>query len=192
VSHRLRSITAALALLVAGMPAAAQLASPTQTSTIQSLREAVAAAAAATRPRHWPLRHACLYYAMAGQTLLARHGIPATLRVGRVVYRPGSPTAHPINPHVWLDTGTHFVDYALLPRCNEVAVVPAGLVATHPAQVVPGVTPVLAITTDHEASMELYLRHHYRRFLGRYSTPWPRQPARPLADQRTREARSGP
>jgi hypothetical protein len=162
MKHHLRALAIALALAAAAMPLAGAARAPA--ATIRALSDAVAARAAATRPQHWPLRHACLYYALAGQALLARHGIPARLRVGRVVYRPGTPTAHPIDPHVWLETGNHLVDYAMLPRRGEVAIVPIGLVATHPSQAVPGVTQVLAIAADHNESLALYLRHHYRRF----------------------------
>jgi hypothetical protein len=179
MQHLLRALAMVLALLAVAMPAASQAEPAAPTSIIQGLSDAVAAAAAATRPRHWPLRHACLYYALAGQALLARHGIAATLRVGRVVYRPGTPGAHPIAPHVWLDTGSHLVDYAMLPRRGEVAIVPADLVARRPSQVVPGVTRVLTSTADHDERLGRYLRHHYQRFRDRYATAWPRPLTRP-------------
>jgi hypothetical protein len=179
MQHLLRALAMVLALLAVAMPAASQAEPAAPTSIIQGLSDAVAATAAATRPRHWPLRHACLYYALAGQALLARHGIAATLRVGRVVYRPGTPGAHPIAPHVWLDTGSHLVDYAMLPRRGEVAIVPADLVARRPSQVVPGVTRVLTSTADHDERLGRYLRHHYQRFRDRYATAWPRPLTRP-------------
>jgi hypothetical protein len=191
MQHHLRALAMVLALLAVAMPAASRAQPATSTSIIEGLSEAVAAAAAATRPRHWPLRHACLYYALAGQALLARQGIAATLRVGRVVYRPGTPGAHPIAPHVWLDTGTHLVDYAMLPRRGEVAIVPKWRIATHPSQVVPGVTPVLVLAAHDDQALGLFLRHHHRRFHGRCSRTWAGAPARSPAARRACGTLSG-
>jgi hypothetical protein len=136
---------------------------------MEALAPLVEAAVAATRPRHWPMKRACLYYALAGQALLARYGVAAGLRVGRVVYWPGTPAAYPIEPHAWLQSGTYFIDYAALPRWDGVAIIPGHLVAGEPAQVVPGVTRVLAVPDALDAQLQRYLQHHHRCFLGRWA-----------------------
>ena len=158
-------VAAVLLLTVCGGVAAAPGAFPTH--TVSALAAAVEAFAATTRPQHWPMKRACLYYALAGQTLLAQHGIPAMLRVGQVVYRPGTAAAYPIAPHAWLDTGAYVIDYAMLPRLGRVAVIPNNLVATNPSNVLPGVTQLLATPDDPNKALGLYLNHHYRRFLAR-------------------------
>lgn len=177
-------VVATLSLMVTlGVATVCPAADPSEpappTSIIDALSAEVDATVASTRPPHWPMKRACLYYAIAGQTLLAEHGIPARLRVGRVVYRPGTAAAHPIAPHAWLETATDFVDYAMLPRGGQTAVIPLRQVATTPSAVVPGVTRVLAITAEVDASLGLYLRHHYRLFQGRYMRPAARRPAQP-------------
>ena len=47
---------------------------------------------ARSKPDSWEMRRACLYYALAGQHLLARHGISATLRVGETIRIKGAST----------------------------------------------------------------------------------------------------
>lgn len=119
---------------------------------------------ARTKPPHWECRRACLYYALAGQHLLARQGIPAALRFGSVVYGPGAPAAHAIDPHAWLETPTGLVDYATLPRWGVVMVIPRGLAARAPWEVRPGVTPVLAEWWPADAALRGYLATHRSRF----------------------------
>jgi hypothetical protein len=152
--------------MVSGGPAAAPAAlSPT--AIIRALSPAVEASVESTRPLHWPMTRACLYYAIAGQALLARQGIAARLRVGQVVYSPGTAAAHPIAPHAWLETETYFVDYAALPRWGEVMVIPRDRVAAAPSELIPGVTQVLAITAGIDDALAHYLNHHYRHFYRR-------------------------
>lgn len=143
-------------------------ASPTSTASplevARALADQVESIAAGTRPRNWPLRHACLYYALAGQALLARYGIASELRIGNIDYRPGTGLHHPISPHVWLETETHFIDYAALPRWGRVEVIPRALVAETSGQVRPGATPVLAAPLRPDAALAQFLRHHERRF----------------------------
>jgi hypothetical protein len=115
---------------------------------------------------------------MAGQALLADHGLPAWLRVGQVVYWPGTTAAHPIAPHAWLETETYFIDYAALPRWGAVAVIPRDLVATDAAAVAPGVTRVLAISAELDGPLALYLDHHYRLYYGRSTAARRRRCAR--------------
>jgi hypothetical protein len=119
--------------------------------------------AARTRPSNWPLRRACLYYALAGQYVLARKGIPSSLRRGTVVYAPGGPSAHRISPHAWLETATHFVDYATLPRWGRPTIVSRQQVATAIAQVEPGDTAVLALSEPIVGSMRGYIAVHRAR-----------------------------
>jgi hypothetical protein len=119
---------------------------------------------ARTKPLHWECRRACLYYALAGQHLLARQGIPAALRFGSVVYGPGAPAAHTIDPHAWLETPTGLVDYATLPRWGVVTVIPHELVATTPWEVQPGVTRVLTQRWPSDAALRGYLSTHRSRF----------------------------
>ena len=171
-------VAAALSLIAAGGLATALAGPPAPTEVVRGLSTAVEASVASTRPPYWPMRRACLYYAMAGQALLADHGIAARLRVGQVVYWPGTAAAHPIAPHAWLETGTDFIDYATLPRWGEVAVIPRDLVATEPAAVVPGATRVLAISAELDGPLALYLDHHYRLYYGRSTTARRRRCAR--------------
>jgi hypothetical protein len=156
------------ALLTSGAAVPAPLVA-TLADSVRALAPAVEAAAAETRPRHWPLKRACLYYAIAGQALLARQGIPARLRIGQVVYQPGTRRAHAIRPHAWLEVGPYFVDYAAIPRWGDVAVIPADMVAVGPLQVQPGVSRVLAIGTVADAPLVHYLRHHFRCFRLRWT-----------------------
>jgi hypothetical protein len=142
-----------------------------------SLAPEVEWAVARTKPLHWERRRACLYYALAGQGLLARLDVPATLRFGSVVYAPGTPAAYPIDPHAWLETPTGFVDYATLPRWGAVTVIPRELVATTPWEVRPGVTRVLAQRWPEDAALRGYLATHRSRFehiLRRETSGWPR------------------
>ena len=121
--------------------------------------------AARTRPMSWPLRRACLYYALAGQYLLARQGIEARPRLGAVVYDPGTPAAHRISPHAWLETPTLFVDYATLPRRGRVTVLTLDHVAADAGDVIPGRTRVLAVAESGNPSLRAYFAVHRARFL---------------------------
>lgn len=134
------------------------------TQCISALGREVESVAARTRPPHWPMKRSCLYYALAGRAILARHGINATLRVGAVDYFPGTPWEHPIDPHAWLETETHFIDYATLPRCGQVSLIPRDRVANQPEAVRPGVTQVLTLPSEPDRALTTYLRHHARRF----------------------------
>lgn len=154
-------IAAALCSLSAG---AEPMRAPPPREIIERLSLAVAAVAARTRPLHWPMRRACLYYAITGQALLAEQGIAAHLLVGRVVYWPGTAAEHAIDPHAWLETASEFVDYAMLPRSGRTAILPLEGVAALPSAVIPGVTRVLAIEAEPSNALHRYLSHHCRRF----------------------------
>jgi hypothetical protein len=117
-----------------------------------------------TKPDDWALRRACLYYAFAGQHLLAQHGIAASVWVGAVVYDPGTAASHQIWPHAWLETATDFIDYSALPRWGTVKVIPRRLVARSPAEVRPGRTRVLALRRIEDLDLVAYLRFHRERF----------------------------
>jgi len=155
-------VATALLAVVWGRVLAAPAAFPTPVA--YALATAVEASAATTRPWHWPMKRACLYYAFAGQALLAQAGIPAALRVGQVEYRPGTAAAYSIAPHAWLETEAYVIDYATLPRWGQVAVIPRNLVASDRSTVIPGVTQLLALPAEPNQSLGLYLSHHYRRF----------------------------
>ncbi len=159
-------LTAACWVFLGGLGAALG-APPTPTGMVESLGPAVEARAAQSRPQHWPMKRACLYYALAGQALLAQQGIPAQLVVGRVVYAPGTSAAYAIRPHAWLETETHFIDFATLPRWGEATVVPRALMATEAAAVRSGVTQVLVAPAPLDRPLQRYLSHHARRFWNR-------------------------
>jgi hypothetical protein len=131
---------------------------------VRSLGSAVEQMAARTKPAHWEMRRACLYYALAGQALLARRGIATSLRVGAVIYAPGTAAAHGISPHAWLETPSLFIDYSTLPRWGEVSVIPRARVAPAPAAVEPGVTGVLTRLRPADADLRGYLSAHRARF----------------------------
>lgn len=112
---------------------------------VESLGEAVEDLAAGARPLEWPRLYSCLYYALAGQHLLAGEGIPTRLVLGTVVYGPYIAGQHGINPHIWLETATHLIDYATLPRWGEVSVIPMERVARSAREVTPGLTRILIL-----------------------------------------------
>jgi hypothetical protein len=161
-------IAAAVALgaALASMPIGAATAPSTDAldGHVFAIAADVEQAAARTRPPSWPLKRACLYYALAGQHLLARRGIDAALRIGTVVYDPGTTAAHRISPHAWLETASHLVDYAMLPRRGRPTLVPLGQVARDTAGVVPGRTRVLALTDPDNRQLRAYLAVHRARF----------------------------
>ena len=133
-------------------------------STVTSLASDVERLVERTKPNDWALRRACLYYAFAGQHLLAQQGIPASVWVGAVVYAPGTAASHQIWPHAWLETATHFIDYAALPRWGAVKFIPRHLVARTPAEVRPGRTRVLALRRIEDLDLVTYLTFHRERF----------------------------
>ena len=146
-------------------PSKAVSASSTKiTQLVNALALEVETLAARTRPPHWPMRRSCLYYALAGKVVLDRHGIETTIRFGAVDYLPGTRKNHPIDPHAWLETDTHFIDYATLPRLGLVTQIPRDRVVTDPANVRPGETQVLALPAEPDRALAVYLRHHARRF----------------------------
>lgn len=160
----LRVIAAALLIVWASGLAAAPADRSPAANVIRALSASVEALVASSRPPHWPLRRSCFYYALAGQALLARHGISACLHVGQVSYFPGTAHAHPIAPHAWLATEIGFIDYATLPRWGRVTVIPHALVATDPSLVMPGVTQVLTLSAGPDDPLTWCLQDHYRRF----------------------------
>lgn len=133
-------------------------------STVTSLAQDVERLVGRTKPDDWALRRACLYYAFAGQHLLARQGISASVWVGAVVYDPGIAASHQIWPHAWLETATHFIDYSALPRWGTVRVIPGHRVARSPVEVRPGRTRVLALRRIEDLDLIAYLRFHRERF----------------------------
>lgn len=132
--------------------------------TVTSLAEPVESLVAATRPLEWPELHACLYYALAGQHLLAEKGIATRLVQGTVVYGPYTAGQHEINPHMWLETATHVIDYATLPRWGEVSFIPRSLVALSAREVEPGLTRVLVLARRGSRAERHFIRMHRARF----------------------------
>lgn len=115
-------------------------------------------------PRDWELLHGCLYYALAGQYLLARHGISTRLEGGTVVYFPTSPLHHRIKPHVWLDTTSHYIDCSALPRWGFIVVLPLRQVAPDSASILPGLTEVLILEKRDDSEFDDYVAGHRARF----------------------------
>ena len=132
--------------------------------TVTALTPQIEALAAQTRPADWALLRSCLYYALAGQYLLARQGVATRLESGAVMYNPFTPRRHGINPHVWLENRTHFIDCATLPRWGVVTVIPLSLVARHAADVIPEVTRVLIVERRQDPEYLAYLDGHRARF----------------------------
>lgn len=121
------------------------------------LDKEVEALVARTKPDGWENIHACLYYAFAGQYLLAKHGIQSEVHVGAVIYAPGTTSHHGICPHAWLETPDLFIDFSTLPRWGRTSVIPRGQVASHPAAVHPGITQVLALHRPPDPDLIEYL-----------------------------------
>jgi hypothetical protein len=117
-----------------------------------------------TTPADWELLHACVYYALAGQYILARRGIRTRLKGGAVLYCPDTPLHHNIKPHVWLETGTHFIDCSALPRWGYIAVIPLQLVARTPAEVIPDVTRLLILEDRNDPEFLDHVATHRARF----------------------------
>lgn len=117
-----------------------------------------------TVPVEWQLLHACLYYALAGQYLLARYGVGSRLKGGAVVYFPTSPLHHRIKPHVWLETAGHYIDCAALPRRGYIVVLPLRQVAQDAAAIVPALTEVLILEERNDPEFIDYVARHRTRF----------------------------
>ena len=132
--------------------------------TVNALALDIEILAAHTRPVEWELQHACIYYALAGQYLLARHGVATRLEAGAIQYDPHTPMRHGIDPHIWLESPTHLIDCATLQRWGEISVIPLSLVARHPAEVMPGVTRILIVDRYRDPAYLDYLAGHRDRF----------------------------
>jgi hypothetical protein len=136
-------------------------------NTLNALAPQIESLAAQTRPPDWQLLRSCLYYALAGQYLLARQGIETRLESGALQYNPSTPARHGIDPHVWLETRTHLIDCATLPRWGEVTVIPRSRVATHRDEVFPGLTRVLVVERYRDPEQLAYITGHRARFVER-------------------------
>jgi hypothetical protein len=128
------------------------------------LTPAIEALTECTTPANWELLHACLYYALAGQYILAGRGIPTRLKGGAVLYYPDTPVHHDIKPHVWLETDTHFIDCSALPRWGYIAVIPLQQVARNPASVIPEMTRLLIPEERNDTEFLDYVARHRARF----------------------------
>ena len=164
--HPLELWACALLLLLC---ATASAAGPLQTGLVPSLAasqldEAVEALVGRTKPDGWENNRACLYYALAGQYLLARHGMHTVVRVGAVIYTPDLTAQHGICPHAWLEADGLFIDFSTLPRWGKTTVIPLSRVAGHPAAVQPGVTLALALRRPPDPDLIGYLTSHRARF----------------------------
>jgi len=124
---------------------------------IEALRER-------TTPSDWELLHACLYYAFAGQYILALRGIPTRLKGRAVLYYPDTPLRHDIKPHVWLETDAHFIDCSALPRWGYIAVIPLQEVARNLASVIPEMTRLLILEERNDPEFLDYVARHRARF----------------------------
>ena len=133
-------------------------------ATLKSLTAEIERIVAHTKPADWEDAHACLYYAFAAQYLLAKRGIWSALRVGAVIYDPGTPTQYGIRPHFWLETSTHFIDPATQPRWNEITVIPLDLVVDNTAHMIPGRTLVLVQRGAVDPGLLQFLEDHRRHF----------------------------
>ena len=122
--------------------------------TVNALALDIEILAAHTRPAEWELQHSCIYYALAGQYLLARQGVATRLEAGAIQY----------DPHIWLESPTHLIDCATLPRRGEISVIPLSFVAQHPAEVIPGVTRALIVDRYGDPAYLAYLAGHRDRF----------------------------
>jgi hypothetical protein len=139
-----------------------------QTRQLMTLMERLApgidALTERTTPADWKLLHACLYYALSGQYILARRGIPTRLKGGDVLYFPDTRLHHRIKPHVWLETAAHFIDCSALPRWGYIVVIPQREVAREPAAVVPEMTRVLILEERNDPKFYDYVARHRARF----------------------------
>lgn len=134
------------------------------TALMRTLAPEIEALTERVIPADWELLHACLYYAMAGQYLLALRGIATRLKGGVVVYYPDTPMHHRIKPHVWLETATHFIDSSALPRWGYIVVLPLQEVARGPASLMPGTSRVLILEERDDREFSDYVARHRARF----------------------------
>jgi hypothetical protein len=134
------------------------------TALMNHLAPAIEALTERTTPANWELLHACLYYALAGQYILACRGIPARLKGGAVLYYPDTPLRHDIKPHVWLETGTHFIDCSALPRWGYIAVIPLQQVTRNLASDIPEMTRLLILEERNDPEFLDYVARHRARF----------------------------
>lgn len=132
--------------------------------TVNALALDIEILAAHTRPAEWEMLRSCIYYALAGQYLLARQGVATRLEAGAIIYDPETPLRHGIDPHIWLESPTHLIDCGTLPRRGEVSVIPMSHVAEHEAGVIPGVTRVLIVERYRDPEYLAYLAGHHARF----------------------------
>ena len=132
--------------------------------TVNALALDIEILAAYTRPAQWEMLRSCIYYALAGQYLLARRGVATRLEAGAIMYNPKTPQRHGIDPHIWLESPTHLIDCATLPRRGGVTVIPLSLVAQHDAGVIPGVTRALIVDRYRYPAYLDYLAGHRARF----------------------------
>lgn len=161
-----------MAALLAGVASGAGVAATDDPSVarardsafIRALGPGIETLVARTKPAGWTFEHSCLYYALAGQYLLARHGISSRLHVGTVIYEPYTPYQHRISPHAWLETATYLVDYASLPRRGETSVIPLPLVTHQMGEIKPAITRVLAVRRQPDAQLERYIEKHHACF----------------------------
>ena len=135
-----------------------------ETAIVNALDAEVEALVARSKPVEWGMKHACLYYAVAGQYLLAKQGIDAALWVGAVIYYPGTSRHHEISPHAWLETNHYFIDYSTLPRWGKTMIIPHNRVASDPERVNPGFARVLALHRPVDYDLIDYLAEHRARF----------------------------
>jgi len=134
------------------------------TALLDHLAPAIEALTERTTPANWELLHACVYYALAGQYILARRGIPTRLKGGAVLYYPDTPLHHDIKPHVWLETDTHFIDCSALPRWGYIAVIPLQQLARNPASVIPEMTRLLILEERNDPEFLDHVATHRARF----------------------------
>jgi hypothetical protein len=134
------------------------------TALMNRLAPAIEALAEHITPANWELLHACLYYALARQYILARRGIRTRMKGGAVLYFPDTPLRHDIKPHVWLETDTHFIDCSALPRWEYTAVIPLQQVARNPASVIPEMTRLLILEERNDPEFLDHVATHHARF----------------------------
>jgi hypothetical protein len=134
------------------------------TALMAQLAPAIEALTERTTPANWELLHACVYYALAGQYILARRGIAARIKGGAVLYYPDTPLHHSIKPHVWLETDAHFIDCSALPRWGYIAVIPLQQVARNPASVIPEMTRLLILEERNDPVFLDHVATHRARF----------------------------
>jgi hypothetical protein len=137
---------------------------PQVVQRIQSLAADAEEIVSRTKPAAWQNMHSCLYYAFAGQYLLANRGIAARLVVGTVLYNPFTPYHHGIRPHAWLETDTYLVDFSTLPRWGYISIIPLSAVARRVSEIKPWTTRVLTLIGKRDPEVDRYLATHRQRF----------------------------